>query len=392
MSTETGNTEGRLDIRLLPDDGGSRVRIHSSRPLLASRLFEGKTIASTLQTVPLLFNICGQAQGVAAVRAIESALGDPASFRVEQQREQLVQLETLREHLWRVILEWPAFTGETADKALLSELMQQIQAMRQQLDPEAVLTRQPGLQQAGGHPVEPAQKAMLTDTIAKHLFAQPDAQRLADWLAFDAKALCRWIATADTLAGRLLNHVVARGWAGLGDTDTRAMPALDSRLLVERLDADDADAFIANPSWQARNLETGPNARLTSHPLLRELHERHGQGLLPRLAARLIEIAQLALGLARDPSPAHNNHHGLGISQLEAARGRLCHRVILDGDRVQRYRILAPTEWNFRPGGPAAQALATLDAGEKETASQQAKLLIHAIDPCVSFELSVGIS
>lgn len=164
------------------------------------------------------------------------------------------------------------------------------------------------------------------------------------------------------------------------------MQCIRSAALITHLDGIDGDDVIAHPHWHGANVETGPSARLAAHPLLEEVRERHGNGLLARLLARLIEIAQLAV-YPDTQQTARSSANGLGISQLEASRGRLCHRVILDGDRVARYRILAPTEWNFRPDGPAAQALATVDAHDHPGARRQAELLIHAADPCVSFQL-----
>ena len=74
---------------------------------------------------------------------------------------------------------------------------------------------------------------------------------------------------------------------------------------------------------------------------------------------------------------------------MQAARGLLAHGVMLDGSgKIARYRILAPTEWNFHPQGVVASSLAVLD-GDKETVEAQARQLIHAIDPCVGYALHI---
>ncbi|OQX44500.1 MAG: hypothetical protein B0D85_06840, partial [Candidatus Sedimenticola endophacoides] len=77
-----------------------------------------------------------------------------------------------------------------------------------------------------------------------------------------------------------------------------------------------------------------------------------------------------------------------GIGHSIAARGQLLHRVKLNGERVAAYQILAPTEWNFHPRGVVARSLAGV-AGTREQMEQQARLLINAIDLCVSYELSI---
>lgn len=72
------------------------------------------------------------------------------------------------------------------------------------------------------------------------------------------------------------------------------------------------------------------------------------------------------------------------------ARGLLVHWLCVDAQgRVERYGVLAPTEWNFHPQGAAAQVLRALDA--KQPAPQlaaAAAVLVAAFDPCVDYELA----
>jgi hypothetical protein len=56
---------------------------------------------------------------------------------------------------------------------------------------------------------------------------------------------------------------------------------------------------------------------------------------------------------------------------------------------VRRYRILAPTEWNFHPDGAAAQALMRLPAQDPAFLRRLAAMLINAVDPCVGYDLRV---
>lgn len=384
MSTPGDTIEGRLEIRL--STRNSAVSILSSRPLLVARLFEGKSVEETLTLVPLLFNVCGQAQSIAAVRAIESASQRPASPADEANRHTLKQLETLREHLWRVLLEWPGFYGGERVTAALVETTGQLEAMKQAVDPQYRLCSRP-------QPNAPAvdrtdfvhHLAALRNSLESRLYATD----LDTWLALDASGLQDWFRSADSPAGRLLRFVDDNDWSGLGPTTADAMPWLDDDQLLTRLDADDADSFIAEPQWQGERLETGPAARLHRHPLLVELAQRHGHGLMLRLVARLIEIAQITRQLADPGAGGEPFSCSAGLAQLEAARGRLCHRVTLAGDKIESYRILAPTEWNFGPTGVAAEALRGVHYQATESARTQASLLIHAIDPCVGYNLKI---
>ena len=127
-------------------------------------------------------------------------------------------------------------------------------------------------------------------------------------------------------------------------------------------------------------------------PLVDRLVERHGNGLLTRLVGRLTELARTFERVDEPPrkgtaSQPASLGKGVGIGRAEAARGRLYHRLRLVDGVVEEYRILAPTEWNFAPGGVAARALSALSGPSRE---RQARLLINAIDPCVGYRLEGG--
>jgi Ni,Fe-hydrogenase I large subunit len=78
---------------------------------------------------------------------------------------------------------------------------------------------------------------------------------------------------------------------------------------------------------------------------------------------------------------------GRGRALVETARGLLMHEIVLDGDRIADYSIVAPTEWNFHPQGPLAGWLMGRDAGDREALGKFAAHSVAALDPCVRWEL-----
>ena len=56
---------------------------------------------------------------------------------------------------------------------------------------------------------------------------------------------------------------------------------------------------------------------------------------------------------------------------------------------LARYRIVAPTEWNFHPRGAFSRGLAGIPARNEEEVRRAAALLAHALDPCVAYDLRV---
>ncbi|OQW75513.1 MAG: hypothetical protein BVN35_07570 [Proteobacteria bacterium ST_bin11] len=110
--------------------------------------------------------------------------------------------------------------------------------------------------------------------------------------------------------------------------------------------------------------------------------------MLPRFVAVLFEVAAIPQGLK--PSLGTMSTYaadGIGLAQVQAARGLLIHRLALSQGRVYDYRIVAPTEWNFHPDGVLAQGLKSLQADDADGLRQRAEWLINAVDPCVQYRL-----
>jgi Ni,Fe-hydrogenase I large subunit len=382
------NSEGRLDI-VLPSRAGDPVHIASKRPVHASRLLQNKTVAEARRTIPRLFSICGQAQAVAFARAAESASNNPAEPAAEHHRDGLVALETLREHLWRVLLDWPRLIGESQRPERLAELNRALQGLIGNLNQAADLGSGHGAAQS---PAEAAANTWptLTATVEQAVLGCP----AKSWRQIqDPDRLKAWAQTGNTVAARLVALVLDHDWQALGRCPVTPLPALPAADLIARLTGSAARSFIERPTWNGACHETGALARQADHPLVRDLAHDCGNGLLTRLAARLIEICELLdtvpARLRESPRPLPISSEQ-GLAQVEAARGRLVHRLQLDGDRITQYAILAPTEWNFHPRGVAAQALTVADSPNPRTREQQARLLVNAIDPCVAFDLRTG--
>jgi uptake hydrogenase large subunit len=176
-----------------------------------------------------------------------------------------------------------------------------------------------------------------------------------------------------------------------------ALPEIPDAELITRMSASDSADFISRPTWHGQPCETSPFTRALATPLIDALIESHGRGLLPRLAAQLLDVAMHMQLLALEPEttrrvqePPPHSAEGVGLGRSGAARGLLVHLVRVENDRVGDYRILAPTEWNFHPQGVVAQGLAALPVGSETAVRRQAALLITAIDPCVGFSITLS--
>ena len=392
------SVEGRLKIGLT--QAGQRVggvKISSTRPVHAARVFEGKTPDAVLQLLPLLYSICAVAQAQAAQTACERALGIAPERGVRLARELLVCLETAREHLWRILIDWPAFVDEDNHAALVSSLTRLLPDSRNALFVDG---RAFGLE-VKLHAADWALHDLagtLDDLLERTVFGCS----AREWLTItDRAGLDDWSRHSGSLAARVLRRLQDNGWGEIGAVAPAFLPPLTDAQLAARLEASDGDAFIARPDWQGLPRETTPLARQQDVPLIRSLLATGGAGLLARLAALLVELAgmpECVRALSGEMLTVEDGeldpvdggaHSGVGLAQVEAARGRLVHRVELDHDCVRRYRILAPTEWNFHPAGAAAQGLMHLPAQDTAVLRRLATLLINAVDPCVGYDLRV---
>ena len=386
--------EGRITIEIFP--GEAAVKIASTRPLTITRQFSGHRPKDVVRSVSLLFATCRAAQAIASAEAFENALGLVPPESTKKVRALLVLAETAREHALRIMMDWPQFlcAPEEPQALRLQRLMHIDRDLRRSLDERG------GAICIGG--VCARHKDSRKSAIAKlkallelTIFAE-DLDRLQT--KFSLQDLKQWARAGRTLAQRLLRQLFDDGLSTVGSVQVSTLPLLEPVSLAERLFAEDAEQFIAQPDWEGLPRETSPLTRSAGHPLVDALKADEGFGLVARLVACLSELSWIPArmldildtldeGTQLEEQPLRGG--GVGVGQIEAARGRLVHAVELVDEKVSRYRILAPTEWNFHPEGAAARGLARIAERGGEHCADLARLFVTAVDPCVGADVRV---
>ncbi|MBI4998372.1 MAG: hypothetical protein HZC22_16060 [Rhodocyclales bacterium] len=251
------------------DPGRVRLSIETGvvaceRPAVA-RLLRGQPAEQAVALVPLIYSICGKAQGIAARAALVAARGRAVEAHVDTE----AWAEAAREHAWKLFVDWPKQLGLAPDEAFFVRLMRSL----------------------------PGQRLELTVELAAH----PLPQRLRD-----------------------------------------------------TLDGGEIAALFAG-----------------------------------RLAVRLAQLADWLAGTRGELGTLAALHGApqAGDARVETARGTLLHRLVLDGERIADYEIIAPTDVHFAAGGDAARWLEKLKGLSHSEAERQALLLVLAFDPCVPWEL-----
>lgn len=382
--------EARLEVALLTRDGRvAAVAVRSTRLVQASKLFAGRRPHDITQLLPTLFALCGTAQVLAALGAMEQAAGQPPSAAQGPARHLLLLAETVSEHSLALARDWPLLAGLAPELAVLKRLKLALGSLRGRLYPGGDWHR-PG----GGvlQPDHAAIRAAIAEARAA-LDLLMDAPLAA--ITAEPYALKGWIAASPSPVARLLNEVAAPELAGFGRGPFHPMPEQGPADLSARMAADRDGFYLAQPDSGGRVFETGPLARMAWHPVVAELIGSVGPGLLTRLSARLVEVASslqemedLMQDLDNDQGAATCLVDGVGLGLVEAARGLLAHRVEMEKGMVTRYQILAPTEWNFHPEGPLARGLTGAPA--TPDLPRRATLLAQALDPCVACDITVS--
>lgn len=358
---------------------GSRPGITGARPVIGGdrlgHLLRGQPGHFVVNLLGNLLTLCAHAQRRTARLALWSAERQVRAS-AEPGATVLLQLETTRDHLRCMALDWPRRLEGSAD----SNSLRWLDACPLQLASPA-------------HPPAPEVAAQhlerLQAWLEAHILQMPvsvwlhtyrDPAAFAAWCNAPAQrakplqCLLAWQTTAQQLqpSARTLD---------LLDTDATRQ---DKHLQAVARDLQQSPEFAQLPHWEGACAETGVWSRLRHRQDAATPHTA-----LDRLQARWLELLELARAGGNGGAPllqygALPLGDGQAIAWCEMARGLLLHWVQLDGQqRVQDYRVLAPTEWNFHPDGALAQVVSQLERNDIGAAN----CLATAYDPCVEYRI-----
>ena len=362
--------EGALRVGLRLKAGRiDEVRIASSRPDVAQALLQRRTRAEVQAAVPLLFSICARSQATACALACAAAAGEPLQPAALEDARAEVAAEMVRESAWQTLLQWPRWMGEEPDTAAIRATRA---AIAYRCDRSDRSDRSPDDAQAR--------------EIAQAVFgcAADEWLKLDHWPALQA-----WASAGRSAAARLV-HKLEEACADHATAPTPFLPAPAADWLrTLAIAAFDEPGFTQRPVCQGQVAQTGAWTRQHRASLVGTA----GPDAPPLLARQLARLRELALLLAGQWGPAVGTlvlGPGCALAWVDNARGLLIHLVQLDGQRVQRLRIVAPTEWNFHPEGALARELRGAPAADAASARQRATRLINSLDPCVACHVEIN--
>jgi hypothetical protein len=338
------------------------LQIDLQRPQNLARLLHHKPVRSAQQMIFLLFSVCRRAQAVAAARALENALAIAVPTHIEQQRNALLLLESLQEHLWLLLVRLPHSLALelSAAKGEMAASSQRLQLAMGQWDDQQRLTQ------------------IWSEAKAVPAAAGQDAEEpLAEW-------------AQQLLAGAFWTELLARQAHALAALDWCSDYRLEARpshgysetgpLMRQRQQADIAAELMLGKCLLPRFHAVVKEAELLLNWLARGVSQGVSQGLAKTAPPSLQgDAEQVAPGEASS---------GVSCARVETARGRLQHRVALtpDTEQINHYEIVAPTDVNFHPAGVLPSMLAQVPPGLMPS-KQQLTLLVQLMNPCIAWEV-----
>jgi Ni,Fe-hydrogenase I large subunit len=147
--------------------------------------------------------------------------------------------------------------------------------------------------------------------------------------------------------------------------------------------------------YKNRLYETGPLARamVSKIPIIKSLHKQHKDSILSRIFARVHEISLLlnnankllkSINIKEESCTLPldtkiNNFEGVGI--VEAARGSLVHKTIVENGNIKKYEIITPTQWNLSCGDSKEKGIA-INAMIDSLSVEEATFILRSFDVC----------
>ncbi|HEY3326553.1 MAG TPA: nickel-dependent hydrogenase large subunit [Novimethylophilus sp.] len=352
---------GKLSLRIHWDvKAVGKVEIASSRPQ-AFQLLRARAPEHAVQMAPLLFSLCGKAQGAAAAAAVAAAQGRALPDAAGLERS--IACEALQEHLWRLLLDWPILFGlprMQTEFVRWHGMLREIAAGRGEM------------------------RALRSELEHGWLGMSGDGWRTLD----SCRALQSWWHESDSPAAHLLAAIDEAG-DGVQAVCTPLLPAWGANDALLACAGSWTPDFAARPAWAGRPAETGALAWHAAKPPLRDMLHRRPSRILARVLARAYDVLELADATAAPRLDRASAEKGAGLAVVRTARGLLMHHVRIAAGLVEDYCVVAPTEWNFHPRGALAEGLNGMTENDEARLVKLAGIHALSLDPCVEYGMEV---
>lgn len=334
--------------------------IEGTRPILCAsvldRLSQGRSLSALHTTLPALFTLCAPAHRLAIELLQQSQQSrSETPHALSPSQAQTLRYATLREHTQRFALDWPRMLPSPPHEHKIN-LPNWLQCPL--LRPNTQGTNADWLHERlhiGAH---------WHDSAVRQ---EPGWQAWWAWLEQTLPSFADARQASPTATALALKHLPSVAELALADPD-----------------------YALQPHLHQHSMETGPWTRTQWRTSTDTGHSIDHSGCYTGLG-RLYSRYQDFCALLSDDQAQHLQAGATALGEdthiawVEMSRGLLIHLVQTEAgsDTVSRYRIIAPTEWNFHPQGH----LAKLAVANPNMGRTLARAWIAAFDPCTHCEI-----
>ena len=138
-----------------------------------------------------------------------------------------------------------------------------------------------------------------------------------------------------------------------------------------------SSSFNKNVLYKNRYFEVGPLARNLENNLIKKVYEKYQDSIYTRIFARLYEVNLIFEYLLKKIDEIDINEKnyikptkksGKGVGIIEAPRGSLIHEIEIEDEKIKKYNIIVPTQFNLSNGtktNPSPAQAALINEEEK---------------------------
>ena len=360
--------------------GAEQISVVSTRSTQISRIFQGQEFDKATSLLPVFFTLCSNAHTSAALVASNNY--STMSEEVSKHYQFAVMLETLKEHLIRILLYWPKLFNLPKVEFPFHKLTQLINSLLEKTFHQGKIAN--GIKKEFSSIDTSNEIELLKKLIESWLIGQS----ISSWKEkSDFEKLKNWKTSTRSIIANILKLIENNNWQQQAQTDIEFLPQFNQKQIGSLF----SDKQISSiPTWKKRCCETSCLSRYKDNSLISSINNVYGNGLYTRIVAKVVELVDLMSFLEKKESASIiSSFSDVGIASVETARGRLIHRVELEGNHIKKFQIIAPTEWNFHPEGAIASGLSNIVAKSKCEFNKLAQIFISALDPCVNHQLRV---
>lgn len=386
------------------------------------KILEGKNALDALVITPRVCGICGHAHLMATVNALEDAYKNAGhevklSQKAQTIRELTLVLEMIQNHFKWIYL---VIIPELSTFSSKFEQTQLKAAYAASLVSKAIATLagqwpHSSYMVPGGVTCDPTQIDILQvknyiDEVIAFLEKETIGIRLETFLNFSS---CKEfddiksdVATIENVliendfhkSGFAYDRFLVFGEHSFSQVSklikTRALSVDVKFATVEQAYSPNEKTFALNAVYKGDFYETGPLARTMSTNLLivKNMHRRYKDSAYTRVMARIFELGSLlehtkkltsSIDITQESFIKPRNINEItaeGVGVVEAPRGPLIHKVVLEKGKIIKYEIITPTQWNIGSSTPKKPSPA--QKAMKGLSKEKAQFVFRTFDVC----------